>query len=403
MPETHAAGAGAIEIAHIAYTLFPADTRVKREALAATRTGRRVAVVALRGPGQPGEEVMDSLTVIRLPGQKSRGGPFSYLAEYASFVWRCQRLLATDPRFAGVGVVHVHTLPDFLIWAAAPARRRGARIILDLHEIFPEFAAAKYPGALGRAAAWIARRVERAARRAADVTVTVNAPIEELLASRAIGRPERRILLHNSPDPEDFGAIRPPALQPLRDRLELAYHGSLTPLYGLDIAVRGVSLMAQRGLPVHLTILGDGPQRRSLEHLVASLGAGHYVTFEAPIPQRALPNRLAGIDAGVVPTRLDGMTRYSLSNKLLEYIHLGLPILASQLPSYSRYLGEDAVWYWVAGDAADFARAITEFHATPPAQRQSRVIQAQKALDRIAWPRERDQLVDIYEDLLHAS
>src|SRR5215510_1849594 len=160
------------DIVHLAFTAFPADVRVKREASAAAATGRAVAVVCYRERDQPAEEAIGPLSVVRLPGTKTRRGPLRYLLEYLSFVRRCRRLLATDARFQQVRVVHVHTLPDFLVWAATPARRRGARIILDLHEIFPEFALAKYPGPLGRLASGIARALERQARRRADVVVT---------------------------------------------------------------------------------------------------------------------------------------------------------------------------------------------------------------------------------------
>jgi glycosyltransferase involved in cell wall biosynthesis len=402
MPEPAEQDTPPIEIVHLAYTSFPADTRVKREALAGAGMGRRVAVVALQMPGQLPEETVGPLEVVRLAGRRTRGSPASYLAEYGTFVWRCRRLLARDPRFRHVRVVHVHTLPDFLIWAAAPARQRGARVILDLHEIFPEFTVSKYPGLPGRLARRLARFCERSARRAADVTITVNGPIEELLATRGIGRPERRVLVHNSADPADFGEPNPPRTHARRGRLELVYHGTLTPLYGLDIAVRGVALAAMRGAPVHLTILGDGPEREPLGRLASELGADLVVTFEAPIPQRALRERLTRADAGVVPTRLDGMTRYSLSNKLLEYVHLGLPVLAARLPSYGHYFDETAAWYWTPGDPEDLARAIREFAAASADERSARAARAQHDLDRIAWPVERARLVAVYEDLLAA-
>src|SRR6185295_18786861 len=106
--------------------------------------------------------------VIRVPGTKSRGEPIAYLREYGEFVWRCRQLLARHRAFADVRVVHVHTLPDFLIWAARPAQRRGARVILDLHEIFPEFAATKYRVAAALVTP-LARSIERWARRRATV------------------------------------------------------------------------------------------------------------------------------------------------------------------------------------------------------------------------------------------
>ncbi len=124
------------------------------------------------------------------------------------------------------------------------------------------------------------------------------------------------------------------------------------------------------------------------------------VTFEVPIVQSALPARLRRSSAGVVPTRLDGMTRYSLSNKLLEYIHLGIPILAARLPSYSRYLDDNAVWYWQPGDPKDFARAIRDFAASPMDERAARARRARDGVAPYEWAREREGLVSAYADLL---
>jgi glycosyltransferase involved in cell wall biosynthesis len=392
-----------IEIVHLAHTHFPSDTRVKREAFAAA-AARRVAVIVLRGPGERAVERLGPLVVVRVPGRKSRGGPASYLREYVEFTVRCRSLLERHRSFSRVRVVHVHTLPDFLVWAAYPAQRRGARVILDLHEILPEFTRAKYAGLFGGVAARAARAVERWARRRADVTTTVNAAVEELLAARPIGRPERLVVIHNSADPGDFGLERTPVAR-ARDAgpLELIYHGSLTRLYGLDVAVRGVAIAVERGSAVHLTILGEGPHRRALEQLVGRLRLVTNVRFESPLPQSALPARLSRCDAGVVPTRLDAMTRYSLSNKLLEYVHLGLPVLAARLPSYRRYLAEDTAWYWTPGDPADFARAIEEVASASPSERVARARRAQLALAGIAWPPERERLQSVYREMLAPS
>jgi hypothetical protein len=98
-------------------------------------------------------------------------------------------------------------------------------------------------------ATWIARATERWARRFADVTITVTAPIEELLGARPIGRPERRVVIHNSADPDDFGPARPPTPRVAHGGpLELVYHGSLTPLL-TSTSPRGVAVIAERDLP----------------------------------------------------------------------------------------------------------------------------------------------------------
>lgn len=391
------------EIVHLAFTAFPSDVRVRREAMAAATTGHTVCVVALAAAGSPDEEPIGPLHVVRVHGAKSRGGPIRYLWEYLAFVWRCRRLLSTDPRFERIRIVHVHTLPDFLIWAATPARRRGAQVILDLHEIFPEFARSKFPGLLGRLAALIARRFERQARARADVTITVNAPIAQLLATRPPNPSghERVVLVHNSADPGELGPLRAPdGRTPTHGPLALIYHGTLTRLYGLDVAIRGVAYAIQRGVQARLTVLGDGPERPVLMRLVRRLSLGDQITFEDPIPARALPERLTRADAGIVPTRLDAMTRYSLSNKLLEYVHLGVPVLAAQLPSYAAYLTNGAAWFWSPGDPESLARAIAQFAAAPGEERRARATQAQADVQGIAWEIESARLVATYAELL---
>jgi glycosyltransferase involved in cell wall biosynthesis len=390
-----------IEILHLAYTHFPADTRVKRETEALLGTGRRVGVIALRRPGERAVERWNGITVLRVPGTKSRGGVLSYVTEYAGFVWRCRALIARHRRLARVRVVHVHTLPDFLMWAALPARSRGARVVFDIHEIFPEFVRAKYPSLWGRFAAGVAGSIERWARRRADLTITVNQPIDELLASRPIRRPERRLILHNTADPVDFGEPAAPSSD--QRRLDLVYHGTLTFLYGLDLAIRGVASARERGLDARFTILGDGPTRTALRDLTTDLGLTDFVRLEAPVVQRDLPRRLTACAAGLVPTRLDGMTQYSLSTKLLEYVHLGIPVLAARLPSYRRYFPEDAMWFWTAGDPQDLARAIAEFARAPAPERMRRARLAQTAIASLAWNRERAGLLAAYHDLLDRS
>src|SRR5947208_5582191 len=122
-----------VEILHLAFANFPVDPRVRREVAALRSTGRRVAVIALRGANERPVERHDGVIAIRVPGRKSRGSFLSYLAEYAAFVWRCRRLVASHRALARVRVVHVHTLPDFLLWAALPAPRPVARLVFALH------------------------------------------------------------------------------------------------------------------------------------------------------------------------------------------------------------------------------------------------------------------------------
>ena len=94
------------------------------------------------------------------------------------------------------------------------------------------------------------------------------------------------------------------------------------------------------------------------------------------------------------------MTRYSLSTKLLEYVHLGVPVLAADLPSYRRYLGDGALWYWTPGDPEDLARVIAEFVMASSEERRRRARLAQEAMAPIAWIQEQAKLLAAYDELL---
>ncbi|HEX6645512.1 MAG TPA: hypothetical protein VF037_12595, partial [Gemmatimonadales bacterium] len=121
------------DIVHIAQTPFPDDPRPRKEVLAATSLGLRVAVIALQDgldPRPVGHHA--GAVVVRLPGERRRGSLGKYVAEYTDFLVRAHALMHRDDRFRSAGVVHVHTLPDFLVAAARPARKRGARIVLDM-------------------------------------------------------------------------------------------------------------------------------------------------------------------------------------------------------------------------------------------------------------------------------
>lgn len=387
------------DVVHLAQTAFPDDPRPRREAVLAAETGR-VAIVVLqegRDPRPVGH--YGQVRVVRLPGRRRRGSAVGYVVEYLDFLFRARTLIRRDDRFRNARVIHVHTLPDFLIAATSPARRRGARVILDLHEIFPEFTRSRFGGLPGRIGERIARALERWSRRRADVVLTVNRTIERLLRQRSARPGERLEVIHNFTDPGEFGPAR------LTDGvitgpIRLVYHGTLTGIYGLDLAVEAVHLATRQGLDVQLDLYGGGPDVAQLASLAERLGLDERVRLLGSVSHQVLRDRLPSYHAGLVPTRLNVMTRYSLSTKLLEYIHLGLPLIASRIPAYLEYFPESCAWYFTPNDPADAARAIAEFAAATPAQRIERAAAAQAAGAALQWADDARKLRGIYEELL---
>src|SRR5262249_2014885 len=123
---------------------YDGDVRVRRKAEALVAAGYSVDVLALRGSAARRNYVLNGVNVHSVGLGKKRGSGARKVFEYlAFFVWALVRLSLLMPR-RRYAVVDVNTLPDFLIFAAAPARWMGAKLVLDMHEITPEFYVSKY-------------------------------------------------------------------------------------------------------------------------------------------------------------------------------------------------------------------------------------------------------------------
>lgn len=121
------------------------EPRVERQARAAVRPGWDVSVVALRRSGEPRRERLDEVEVLRLPFRHVRSAGLPRIVwEYFGFAGAVA-LLFLLPRHR-YGVVQVRNPPDFLLVPALVARGRGARLLLDVHDLSSDMFAMRFSG-----------------------------------------------------------------------------------------------------------------------------------------------------------------------------------------------------------------------------------------------------------------
>lgn len=123
-----------VRIASIVFAYYPADPRPRREAEALVEAGMSVDVICLKGDGQQREEETGGVHVYRLRVKHTRGGRFKYLWEYGWFILLAFLKLSVLHAVKGYDAVHVHNMPDLLVFSALLPRLSGAKIILDLHD-----------------------------------------------------------------------------------------------------------------------------------------------------------------------------------------------------------------------------------------------------------------------------
>jgi glycosyltransferase involved in cell wall biosynthesis len=386
----------------IVHAYYEEDPRVRREAESLAAAGRPVMVIGLRRPELPGEETLQGVHVRRIGVQRHQGsGLGTYLREYLSFLVRSGWAATKLHRRHRFGLVQVHSLPDFLVFAALPLRLVGVPVLLDLHEAMPEFFVTRFPRSANPLTHRLLLLQERLSMAFATHVITANEAFGERLLHLGLA-PEKLSIVINSPSLERFDEAAHPRRAFREDgTLRLIYTGALTPTYELDVTVRAVARVAAERLDlvVRFDLYGRGDSEEELRALAAELGIAERVTFHGRIPIEDVPAAVAAADIGLAPTRLDRFTAMTLSTKVYEYAAMGKPVVASRLPLVERTFPEGTVASYEPGDVQGLARAIIAI-ADDPLGRDAAVERSQDVVRDAAWEREAMRYLAVVDRLM---
>ena len=127
-----------------------------------------------------------------------------------------------------------------------------------------------------------------------------------------------------------------PIIAVSREKRGVIAVGRMFPQKGFDVFLRAHAATVNRP---HVTLIGDGPERKALERLAASLGMNGDITFSGQMDREAALAEMAGADVVVVPSRHE-----SFGLVALEAMALGKPVVASRVGGLPEILeGADAL------------------------------------------------------------
>jgi glycosyltransferase involved in cell wall biosynthesis len=361
---------------------YEANARVRREAEALAARGDDVTVLALDRPGAPRVEMIDGVRVVHLRIRKYRGdSSMAYVRLYGTFFIAATWWMIRRPR--AFDLVHVHTMPEAVVFAAVAQKAAGVPILLDVHDLTYQLFASKF-----RDRGLIMRGIKlstRAALAFADEVLTVHEPYAETVR----GLTSRRItVVLNSADERLFPPRphRPP--QPGEDVL-FSYHGLIAPRHGLDSLVEALAALRRDVPGARLQILGSGDGLTELRARVDALGLTDAVSLpDGVVPITAIPPALERVSFGVVPSRLDPWTNEVLPTKLLEYASLGIPVITFRNHVIARYFPDDAVTY-VDPATPDTLLAAMRTLTADPTLAHHRANRASAVMTELCWSSQR--------------
>jgi len=333
---------------------YPADVRVRKEAAALVSRGHRVSVIALGDLGEKNQEVVDGVEVYRIFLSKKRAGPTRYIVEYIVFFLYCfykLNILELKQKF---DVVHINTLPDFLVFAAIIQKMKKEKIVLDMHEIMPEFFMSKFGVSAKHPVVRLLLFLEKISLKFADHVITINEPIKRIFQSRAI--PDRPITVVMNT--MDSASVATNFEKRDHSTFNCVYHGTITDIYGLDAALQGFAKANKKISNLLFHVFGDGPDVPYLKRLVGELGVEDKVIFHGKVPHGMMIDALSRMDVGILATRKDIFLDLSFSNKLAEYVQLKIPVIASDLAATKYYFSGEDILFFEAGNTDDLCRKI---------------------------------------------
>jgi glycosyltransferase involved in cell wall biosynthesis len=366
--QTHRVASPAIRHCMVVHNYYPLDeTRVKRQAEALVNRGYEVDVICLRHGDEPSIDNVAGVTIHRLPVRRNKKrGPLAQLFEYLSFLVLAFLKLTALHRRQRYSVVQVHNLPDFLVFVALIPKLTGSRVILDIHDLMPEFYASRFNTTL---ASWPVRLVcwqEWLACRFADHVITVSDHWRQTLIKRGVPAQKCSVVM-NVADERIFHASADTGYHaPNHTQFRLIYHGTIVERYGLDLAIQAIDQVRQDIPHIHLTILGKGEYVDTLIQMTQELQLNQHVTIYNEIrPPEELPAIIRRADVGIVPYRNDPFTDQLLPTKLMEYAALGLPAIAARTTAIDAYFRNTMVELFEPGDINDLAQCIRTLYTSP--------------------------------------
>jgi glycosyltransferase involved in cell wall biosynthesis len=314
----------------------------------------------------------------RPPGPVDRGD-HQWVGLRGSRPWRHLRA-AREAWRSDVRLVSLHD-PELIPLGMAIHLLRGIPVVLDVHEDVPSQLRTKpwLPAVVRMPLALLSGAVLRMAER--QLAITLAEPGYAHLFRREHAVLPNYPLVDRLPEPAPAGD-------------DIVYVGDVTEARGATFAVEVVARMADRH---RLRLIGRcAPELRArLVALAADLG----VDLDLPgfVAHSEAMTAVAEAAVGLCPLEDQPNYRHSLPTKLLEYLALGVPVAASDLPGTSELVaGRPGVQLLPPRDRDAWAHALDQM-VTQPHWRDEAVAGSDDVRKQFTWPA--DRLLETYVDL----
>lgn len=183
-------------------------------------------------------------------------------------------------------------------------------------------------------------------------------------------------------------------------RFRMIFVGLLTPTRGLALILQSIPYILERENNIELMIVGDGKDRSRLENLTRKLGIENVVKFTGWVKTESVPELINESDVGLIPHALNELTQTTISNKLFDYMMVGLPVLATDMKPVRKIIETEQCGLIIPDDPGQVAEIILRLKASPDLLMKMGDNGRKAVFERYNWQVESKKIFETIEELI---
>ena len=177
----------------------------------------------------------------------------------------------------------------------------------------------------------------------------------------------------------------------------IGFLGLLTEYQGVSVLLESIPHVLKRFKSAHFLIMGF-PNMEHYREKAKALGVIEHVTFTGKVPYEDVPRYLGACDVGVSPKLLST----EANGKLLNYMAMSLPVVASDTPVNREILGDLGI-YAEVGNSVSLAEALLEVISDDERARTLGMLLREKAVAEYSWHVVGKRIDETYQQLLQGG
>jgi glycosyltransferase involved in cell wall biosynthesis len=387
-------------VCHLLFEYFPFDPRVRRYVNALTEKEIPSIIICSKSKGSKYFEKYKDNLIYRIPVSKHRQSFILTTFEYLTFTFLSAPLLIYLGIKHRVKIIHVHTLPDFLIFAGIFNKAFSVKLILDLHELFPEVFIARRPHLEKTIFVKILEFQEKISMKLADLVITIHEPAMQIFINRHKDLKNKLHIIMNGVDPLEFKDTK----LKKTDKFIIIYHGTLVKIWNLPLIISSLNILKDK-MPnedyekIVFKIYGLGPVLNDLILFAKKLNVSDRISYEGSLPPDEMYKEVLKANVCILPALKNIYTDLFYTIKLTEMVFLKIPVIATRLNTYKYYYREDSLFYFDSGDKEQLAERILDVYYNEKLVAQ-KVNNAFEDYEKVKWEKMKEKYLDIINGLM---